>query len=535
MTHTEHFSRRTLGTITIWMLGGLIVGGMAIGQDIRPDQIQFRRQAVRRMVFDSEQAIPLAGLSPSKAIDLDLMHPDNVPASERAVCRLESGHLIVKAGQSERSLTRRWIGSVNPFATYEVEIASIIGNGAVGIRLDDSGSTDFLEAELLFQNDRPNQVRWTTHIDGNDVQSHVWNLEDHQIKKASCVLRVQMAAVGANVFIETSGRSRLIGYIDFSEHLELRDKAVAFRYEFMATANLKDSSEIKIRRVTAAITPGTGQADIRAITDEQGRPLLDDGRLWFTVTIRGRALPHPAQGVFSLNPSVFDLRFEGLIVFDMGDGLLRNELASHLFRDSTTGQWRGWTTGFSAFGSKGRNESKSILAVHSDRDPRKGYSIMKARPVGIDGAHEDPHGVYDSRDGKWRLLLCENAGGYKAAMWESDHWDHGYQRIAGPVEVDSTGTQIQQFGDKRFALFGSADRTVYVRSYPDLKPVGELQIHRPPWNDDHGTRIWPNVIPLPSGYPAPYVALMMDRANFPGMPKRNWTYGALYLYHGNLK
>jgi hypothetical protein len=56
----------------------------------------------------------------------------------------------------------------------------------------------------------------------------------------------------------------------------------------------------------------------------------------------------------------------------------------------------------------------------------------------------------------------------------------------------------------------------------------------PPWNDQNGTRIWPNVIPLPAGYPAPYIALMMDRANFPGMPKPNWTYGALYLYHGHL-
>jgi hypothetical protein len=26
---------------------------------------------------------------------------------------------------------------------------------------------------------------------------------------------------------------------------------------------------------------------------------------------------------------------------------------------------------------------------------------------------------------------------------------------------------------------------------------------------------------------------MMDRVNFPGMPKPNWTYGALYLYHGH--
>ena len=118
-------------------------------------------------------------------------------------------------------------------------------------------------------------------------------------------------------------------------------------------------------------------------------------------------------------------------------------------------------------------------------------------------------------------------------MWESDQWDRGYKRLAGPVEMDSTGTMIQTFGDKRFVLFGSADRKVYIRTYPDLKPAGELNIAMPPWDDDHGTRIWPNVIPLPEGYPAPYIALMMDRANFPGMPKRNWTSGALYLYHGN--
>lgn len=55
-----------------------------------------------------------------------------------------------------------------------------------------------------------------------------------------------------------------------------------------------------------------------------------------------------------------------------------------------------------------------------------------------------------------------------------------------------------------------------------------------PTNHRSGTRIWPNVIPLPEGYPARYIALMMDRINFPGMPKQNWTYGAMVLYHAHL-
>jgi hypothetical protein len=52
-------------------------------------------------------------------------------------------------------------------------------------------------------------------------------------------------------------------------------------------------------------------------------------------------------------------------------------------------------------------------------------------------------------------------------------------------------------------------------------------------DDRINTRVWPNVIPLPEGYPARYIAPMMDRLNFPGMKGGNWTYGATYLYHAH--
>ena len=156
---------------------------------------------------------------------------------------------------------------------------------------------------------------------------------------------------------------------------------------------------------------------------------------------------------------------------------------------------------------------------------------MKAKPTGLVGDYEDPQCIYDSETRKWRMLLCENHGGYKAAIRESDQWDGTYERIAGPVEVNSTGTQIQKIGQKRYALFGSSDRKVYIYTYPDLKLVGDLRMYLPPWSDTSGTRVWPNVIPLPDGCPARYTALMMDRLNFPGMTGDNCTYGAMYLYH----
>ena len=158
---------------------------------------------------------------------------------------------------------------------------------------------------------------------------------------------------------------------------------------------------------------------------------------------------------------------------------------------------------------------------------------MKAKATGLIGDYEDPQCIYDAQADKWRMLLCENHRGYKAVIRQSEKWDGPYEKIAGPVKVNSTGTQIQKIGQKYYALFGSADRKVYIYTYPDLEPAGELLIHRPPWNDRTGTRIWPNVISLPTGYPARYIALMMDRLNFPGMKGANWTYGAMYLYHAH--
>jgi hypothetical protein len=501
----------------------------AAEEDIRPDEIQFRRQAVARLVFDSNQNIPLSSLRPAKVIDLDLMHPEMLPGTG-VKWDIKNGSLLgvsLEAGGS----SLRWVGGFNPFATYDLVIDHAKGDGSTGMTFRHSTNRDSLTASMQFKDGKPESVTWTVFSGDKQVTEEKWPVPAETVMK-DLTLRAQMSAVGVNLFLESAGRSSLIGYSDFSEHFDLRERKRIQQIDFAIRTDLKPGAQILLTSASSYLSPGSGQADIRAITDEEGAPLLDDGRLWFTITVRGRALPHPLQGVFSLNPSVFDLRFEGIIVFDMNDGLLRNDLASHLFRDSKTGEWRGWTTGFSALGGAGRAEEKAILAISSVRDPRRGFSIMKARPIGLAGAHEDPHGVYDKEARKWRLLLCEQGKRFRAAMWESDNWDRGFTRLAGPVEMDSTGTMIQKIGNKRFALFGSADRKIYIRTYPDLAPAGELKLDLPPWNDKNGTRIWPNVIPLPDGYPAPYIALMMDRVNFPGMPKANWTYGALYLFHG---
>ena len=511
----------------------IIAASLNASDSIHPAKIYFKRQAAQRMVFDSEQIIPLSSINPAKVRDFDLMHPELWFGEDKAhqtAWEVKEGKLI---GSSEKTATRtiRWAGGFNPFATYDLSINKCEGSGSTGIAFRDSTSGDLIITQLHFGDGKPNHISLRFELDGEEVIEKKWSFPK-SVGGEDFVLRAQMAVVGVNILVESSGHSTLIGFADFSDHIDIRDTKHMRQYDFGISAELEPNSRVTIDRAAGALTPGTGQADIRAITDPEGRPLFDEGRLWFTMTVRGRALPNPMQAVFSLNPSVFDIKFEGIIAFDLGDGKLRNEHASHIFRDTETGEWRGWTTGFSAYGGDGGEEAKTILAVSSKRDPRRGFSIMKAKPVWIKGAHEDAHCIYDKEVKKWRMLLCEKQEKFRAAMWESAHWDRGYERIAGPVPMDSTGTMIQKFGDTHYALYGSSDRTVYIATYPNLEPAGELDIYLPPWNEGNGTRIWPNVIPLPEGYPSPFLALMMDRVNFPGMPKPNWTYGALYLYHG---
>ncbi|WP_186775162.1 hypothetical protein [Allorhodopirellula solitaria] len=485
------------------------------------------------MIFDRAQQIPLASMLPAKVVNLDLMHPKVGEQINETACSIEDGKLVITSGD-HAATSQRWIGGFNPFATYEIGLRECDGTGRIGLRLSEPDEQEYLSACIVVADGECQAVEWIVRKAGQEVSRQSFAWPEDAPRTGAMRLRVQMLAVGANLYIESKGKSTLVGYPDFNDHLELRRRDLISRFEYRLFSDLEPNSSVQVDEAISALTPGCGQADIRAITNQNGEPLLDQGRIWITMTVRGRGLPHPMQGVFSMNPSVFDLKFEGIIVFDMDDGLWRNELASHLFYDEPSGQWRGWTTGFSALGTKSKQEAKAILAVWSDRDPRRGFSIMRAKPIGLTGQHEDPHGVFDTEAGKWRLLLSEKAGKYRAGLWESDHWDRGYERLAGPVEMDSTGTLIQKVGADRYIFFGSADRKVYIRSYPEMEPVGELDVHLPPWNEKTGTRIWPNIIPLPDGYPAPYIALMMDRQNYPGMPPRNWTYGAMYLFHAQL-
>jgi hypothetical protein len=513
----------------------ILVAGLPplFGQEdarVNPMDIAFTRQSVRRMVFDASQEMPLWSLRPAEIVGLEVMHPavtlDGTPPARYAV---EREWLTVRADEVSRSAL--WLGGMNPFAGHVLTIQSLRGDGSIGFDFASPDGANRHSLLLAFADGTPTSVVWAVTVGGEARHCQTLHTFDGQAPTAPFDFRLQMLGSGLTALLHKEGLPQVVGQVDrLNAFLDLRRKEAIASFQTRLLTDLRPGGEATVRGARAAIDTGVGLADMRAITHRDGRPFLDRGRVWYTMSIRGRQLPHHVQGMFSMDPSVFDLKLEGIILFDRGDGLLRNEIASHLFFDAQADQWRGVTTGFTAFTDPA--EEKELWAVTSRKDPRFGISVMKAAPMDLVGDYEDAHVLYDADAQKWRMLVSENHRGYKAVVRESDRWDGDYQRISGPIDVDSTGTTIQKIGDRRYCLFGSAARQLFVYSYPDLQPLGHLRMDLPPWSETSGTRVWANLIPLPEGYPSRYVLLTMDRFNYPGIAGSNWSYGALYLYHG---
>lgn len=500
---------------------------VVVGQNL-PNEINFVRQGGRRMLFDPNQSIPLSSLEPGKIIGLSTMHPVRHYSQTASQVSISEEKLVIQSGRPTE--TAIWLGGFNPFATYTLNLAGCEGRGEVGFEFSDAVKQEQFFISAQFRDTVLTGARLKVVKDNKIIADEsIWVYNEDQVAIPDKII-LQMLGSGLVMYTYDTGLPKVIAQSDFNHYLDLRKKQCIHAFQSNIYARL-NKGKVAIERAGICLSTGVGLADIRAITYEDGSPLLDQGRLWYTMSIRGRALPHHIQGVFSMDPTVFDLKLEGVILFDRKDGILRNEIASHIFYDRNNKIWKGITTGFSAYANPGKEE-KQLLAVESTRDPRFGFSVMNAVPFGIVGDIEDPHILFDREAKKWRILTCENHNGYKAVMLESDYWNREYQRIAGPVAHNSTGTSIQKIGNQRFCFSGSSERQIFVYTYPELKEAGTLKMDLPPWDERSGTRVWPNVVQLPDGYPFKYVAVMMDRFNYPGLKGPNWSYGALYLYHG---
>ena len=439
---------------------------------VNPCELEFARLASRRFMLDNE--LTLCEYRPETAVAESVQYP-----------LLTNGLRVV--------------GGYWPAAHYRAHVAS-------------------LPAEIAFAS-ADGAVRWRFPVaSGGDLPPPPFGL--------SVLLTCSHRPA---VFVEKDGKIRLLRTPEVPKDLAPRTRSSMAKWKFCVSTN--------VPYARASLSAGIGQADVRFVTyGRKNRPYMENGRVFFTFSARAYGA---YQGVASFDPSLFDVRLEGVILFDYGDGELRNDLASHLFFDDVDGFWKGYASNFSTVsderkGLVGRAEG-GLNFVWSEKKPLHGLSVMRAKSLGLKGMNEDPCGTWDEETKHWRLFVSEfTPNGIRASMLESKSCDGPFVNIAGPVAEDSTGTTIAWIDGVRYCFTGSADRACYVYSYPNLRLKGKLRFDFPPWDDTcRNGRVWPCVAELPDGYPFRYILLTMDRANFPGMPNPNWTYGGLSLYGAN--
>lgn len=189
---------------------GLVLIGLgfstAARAEVTPDRLEFRRQATRRMVFDASQEIPLAGLDPAKVVGLDLMHPVVGTAVGAAKFEIHEGNLRISSPEASR--TDRWVGGFNPFASYNLAVEKFSGAGEIGMLFRESGLENRIGASLVVADGAVSAIRWVVVKDGKEVVREDYLLPTEVKPVFPLRLRVQMLAVGANLYLETNGQSR---------------------------------------------------------------------------------------------------------------------------------------------------------------------------------------------------------------------------------------------------------------------------------------------------------------------------------------
>ena len=302
---------------------------------------------------------------------------------------------------------------------------------------------------------------------------------------------------------------------------------------------------------------GISHADMKCMRFENGQPYMDRGRLYLTLSARLQAAGF--QTVVSWNPSTDDIRMEGAIFFDAGDGLWCSDVATTAVFDRRAGEWYVWACSFS--------HGHVLCHGRSFADLRFGINVLEvelmpfeksvpgeADSLGAEDASgpiqravvsddrlfyakfgdEDPDLTFDEARGKWllaicRLVDCGTESKYRYFLFESDDPFTGFTYVDHVREGDDTGGSFVRAAGKMYLLCGSDfDRRAQYHLHPidDLSRYTCLRFDF----DDGGYRGWGTLVPVPCGSRTRYVLMTFDRHNGSNY---NWSYGNIYVFEAD--
>ena len=325
-----------------------------------------------------------------------------------------------------------------------------------------------------------------------------------------------------------------VEYLTTFEDENFNDSA---REDFFTNAgvSLFCLGSVRLTSARAFMDSGLGLADIRSVRYENSEVMTENGRVYFTASIRRQWGTH--QGVFSWVPGTCDFKMVGALFFDAGDGVWADDVATSLIYDRINKIWRLHVASF--------NHGHVIGSAAFEGDVRFGVNVVDIKLMppmeDLGGAQdrlmlgkqgdEDPDLIYDEKRGKWLFSVCRKCaetGKYRYFFFESDYPDRDFQSAGVGVAGEETGGSIMNIDGEIYFICGNSRklRSDYrVYRWGDFSKFETLSFDYP----DGGFRGWGTVLPIKIGARIRYFHLTFDRVR---MSEYEWSYGNLYCFEG---
>ena len=436
---------------------------------------------------------------------------DLYPLIENTECNesVNCGYYCAAGKRSERLFCSHF-----PYATYEVTINNLDGNCGFGFL------TPLGKVEILLKNN-------------NGKILLLFDKEEIVVDRGfECGMSLVVTARKNNfeIYLDYGKMPEFIAEIK-SEKLE----GIHVEKNFKSSkVTLICEGNVAVSNVESYMDAGLSQADIRPIKYENGDVILENGKMFFTLSARMHTEMY--QAVVSWVPGTCEFRLTGAIFFDAGDGAWCSDVATSLKFNRFTNKWNLWVCSFS--------HDHILASAEFDGDPRFGVNVIDVKLMekgDKDGdrtallgfwGDEDPDFIYEKESGKWLFTICRLADmpdgkrKYAYHLFEGDDPFNCNKFVTRSGAGAETGGSMVYVGGKLYFVCGNDfDLRANYRVYdlPNLEKYTEMEFDY----DDGGFRGWGTIVPLKIGTRTRYFHLTFDRHN---ASDYNWSYGNLYCF-----
>lgn len=332
-------------------------------------------------------------------------------------------------------------------------------------------------------------------------------------------------------------RDREITYVTSFEADSFR-KVMAEQIFRNTTVALELRGEVCLSEVSVYMDCGTTQADIRPVKYEDGQVMMENGKVYLTISCRQAVGCY--QGIVSWVPGTCEFALTGVLFFDAGDGIWENDVASSIRFDRRTGKWYLWVCSFSHGHILGYSSMPAdvrfgvnvvdltLMKKMEEGDPDTAF-------LGKEG-DEDPDFYYNREQDCWYMTVCRlvregDQSNYRYFLFRSKEPFQQYEYVdCGRAGCETGGSMVEIGGRMHFVCGSDFDkRAVYhIYDMPDFSHYDLLKCDY----DDGGFRGWGTIIPCPVGSRIRYYWLTFDR--YRASELGNWSYGNLYGYEADI-